>query len=102
MNISRQDYQEWKHHPVSKVYFEYLRKKRDFIKSSALEQWVAGSDQFASCNQTVRGQIIELDEVVELPFEAIEEFFKEEEVNATEDSFHQEGGVHPGSVEREK
>lgn len=84
MNISRQEFQEWKHHPVSKVFFEYLREKQKFVKESALEQWVNGSEAFASCNQTVRGQIIELNEVIELPFEAIEEFYKEKEADGTE------------------
>ncbi|MDE2099598.1 MAG: hypothetical protein KGL39_20265 [Patescibacteria group bacterium] len=81
--IPKEQYQEWRHHPVSKVFLQFLRDKQEFLKAAALEQWVGGSDSFVSCNQTVRGQIIELGEIAELPFEAIEEFYKEKE-DATE------------------
>jgi len=87
MEIKRDDYQRWRHDPVSKFFLKYLTDKREEMKAFALESWVNGSQSFSDCNQTIRGQIIELQEIAELPFEAIQEFYKEtEESNAAEDS----------------
>jgi hypothetical protein len=51
------------------------------MKFMALEGWISGSKSFAS--DTVRGQIIELNEIIELPFEALVEFYRKEEDEAT-------------------
>lgn len=90
MNISREEYQEWRHHPVSKIFLQFLLDKQAFLKAASLDQWLGGADSFASCNQTIRGQIIELGEIAELPFEAIDEFYKEKENNAAEGIIYQE------------
>jgi len=77
--ISKEDYQGWKHDQVSKVVLKFLADKQEYLKQAALESWVAGSKSFADCNSTVRGQIIELDEIINLPFDAITEFYRKEE-----------------------
>lgn len=81
MNITKEDYQQWRHDPVSKVFLRFLEDKREFLKAAALEHWVNGNKSFAEMNDTVRGQIVELDEIANLPFEAIDEFYKEKEEN---------------------
>lgn len=83
--ISKEEYQEWRHHPASKVFLQFLRDKQEFMKAAMLEQWIGASDAFAQNNQTVRGQIVELGEIIDLPYEAIEEFYKEKENDAAED-----------------
>jgi hypothetical protein len=85
--ISKEQFGLWKHEPVTKWFFDYLINKRAFLRSAALENWVAGSQSFGDMNQTVRGQIIELEEITDLPFEAIEEFYKERETNEAETTF---------------
>ena len=82
--MTREDYNSWRHELVTRSVLQFLRDKQEYIKHTALESWVMGSDQFASINQTVRGQIIELQEMIDLPFEAIEAFYKEKEENGTE------------------
>ena len=79
--ISREEYQEWRHHPVSKVFLQFLKDKQEFLKAAALDQWVNGSESFANCNSTIRGQVIELGEIAELPFEAMDAFYKEKAEN---------------------
>lgn len=81
--ISKSEYQEWRHHPATKDFLQFIRDKRDFLKAAALDQWVNGVESFANCNQTVRGQIIELDELAELPFEAISEFYRKDDDTET-------------------
>jgi len=77
--ISKEDYQGWKHDQVSKIVLKFLADKQEYLKQAALESWVAGSKSFAECSDTVRGQIIELDEMINLPFEAMTEFYRKEE-----------------------
>lgn len=77
--ISKEDYQAWRHHEVSKVLLRFLSDKQAYLKDAALQSWIDGSKSFADCNQTVRGQIIELSEMIELPFEALVEFYRKEE-----------------------
>lgn len=79
--ISKEDYQGWKHDQVSKVVLKFLADKQEYLKQAALASWVDGSQSFADCNQTIRGQIIELQEIIELPFEAMCEFYRKEEDN---------------------
>lgn len=78
MDISKADFQLWRHHPVSKVFLKYLADKRAFVERAAIDQWVAGSLSLVA-DQTIRGQIIELYEIENLPFEAIDNFYRSEE-----------------------
>lgn len=87
--ISKEEYQEWRHHPASKVFLQFLRDKQEFMKAAMIEQWISASEAFAQNNQTVRGQIVELGEIAELPYEAIEEFYKEKETDAAENPVDQ-------------
>jgi hypothetical protein len=84
--ISKEDYQGWKHDQVSKVVLKFLSDKQEYLKQAALESWVAGSKSFAECSDTVRGQIIELDEMINLPFDAMVEFYKKEEDASNRDA----------------
>ena len=74
--ISKEQFGLWKHEPVTKWFFDYLINKRAFLRSAALEMWLADPKSLA---ETVRGQIIELEEICELSFEAIEAFYQERE-----------------------
>lgn len=90
--ISKEQFGLWKHEPVTRWFLDYLINKRAFLKSAALENWLAGSKSFGDINQTVRGQIIELEEICDLPFEAIEAFYKErDEIHEAETSISSQG-----------
>lgn len=74
--ITKEQFGLWKHEPVTKWFFDYLINKRAFLRATALELWLADPSKLT---ETVRGQIIELEEITDLPFEAIEQFYKERE-----------------------
>lgn len=76
--ISKEQFGLWKHEPVTRWFFEFLKSKQEFLKSAALEQWLSNS----SWPETVRGQIIELTETVDLQYEAIVQFYEEMDANA--------------------
>jgi hypothetical protein len=80
--MTKEQFGLWKHEPVTKWFFDYLINKRAFLKSAALDMWL---NDPKSLSETVRGQIIELDETIELPWEAIEAFYNErQEIDGTE------------------
>jgi hypothetical protein len=74
--MTKEQFNLWKHEPVTKWFFNYLINKRAFLKSAALEMWLNDPKVL---NETLRGQIIELEEIADLPWDAIESFYKERE-----------------------
>ena len=79
--LTKEQFGLWKHEPVTQWFFDYLINKQAFLKSAALEMWLSDPK---SLSETVRGQIIELEEMIELPYDAIEAFYQErKEDNAT-------------------
>lgn len=79
--ISAQDYGLWRQHPVSKLLLQFLRDKRAFLSRLAMEQWLDGS----ALSETVRGQIIEMQELENLDFASVLAFYQEQEAgNGTE------------------
>jgi len=76
--ISKEQYGLWKHEPVTSVFLKYLADKQAFLKKTAQEMWLDGQEP----SQAIRGQIIELQELIDLPFEAITALYEEE--NGTE------------------
>ena len=86
MNISREEFQEWKHHPVSKIVLQYIRDFKERAKLESLESWLNGDKSFADLSDGVRAQINILDEVENLQFEAIEEFYQEKEQDIAAES----------------
>ena len=78
--ITKEQFNLWKHEPVTRWFFAFLKDKQDFLKSAALEQWLNSS----SWPETVRGQIIELSEIAETSHEAIQSFYTREDESRTE------------------
>lgn len=75
MTITKEQFGLWKHEPVTKWFFEFLRAKQEFLKSAALDEWLNARPW----PETVRGQIIELQQILELPHEAIEAFYRKDD-----------------------
>ena len=73
--ITKEQYGLWKHEPVTAVVLKYLRDKQEFLKKTAQDMWLDGTVP----PEALRGQIIELQEMIDLPWEAIEAFYQEEE-----------------------
>jgi len=80
VNISKEQFNLWKHDPVSKVFLAFLKDKREFLITRVSEMWVDG----AEVPPAIRGQVIELGEIASLEFEAIEAFYKPEEEDVAE------------------
>ena len=77
MEITKEEYQSWRHHPVTKVFLQYVRDFREQATQGALNDWLSGGRSFAEVSDVVRGQIHLLRDIEELEFASIEEFYKE-------------------------
>ena len=74
MTISKEEFQGWLDHPVTKEYMEYLRKERESFK----EAWAEGSFRVES-NPTLTHQMTQtaldkcraLEEVLSLKYEDV-------------------------------
>lgn len=76
--VNKEQFNLWKHDPVTKLFLMFLADKRKHLIDFATEQWVAGSETFSQMNQTVRGQVVELGEIADIEFGMIEAFYNEE------------------------
>lgn len=73
--ISKEQFGLWKHEPVTKWFFEYLKAKNQFMKSTAMDEWLSGRPW----PEAIRGQIIELEEIANIERAAILAFYGIEE-----------------------
>jgi hypothetical protein len=80
--IAEADFQSWKHHPVSKVYLQFLTDYRAMLLRDLLGRWEAG-ELTIETEKEIRGRTITLAELVELQFPSIQKFYQEEENEAT-------------------
>jgi hypothetical protein len=81
--ISVEDYNLWRHHPVSKIFLKYLSDYADALEREGLERWRAGTIRLVD-EQEMRGRVLTIREMSELQFEAISVFYGGERAeNAT-------------------
>lgn len=74
VGITKSDYQEWKHHPVSKVVLQYLADYRAMLLKEHLAEWEAGKlDEVRDLE--MRGRVMTLAELADLDFSSIEHFY---------------------------
>lgn len=82
--MTREQYNEWRNHPATLFFRQFLKDRRDDLIHSSTEAWLNGSPVFERENQVDRGRIAELYLIESVPFEAIEAFYQEKEENAAE------------------
>ena len=80
--IPREQYNEWRNHPATLFYRQFLKDRREALIREASEQWLNGSGVFDKENQVMRGAITELFRVEDIAFEVIEAFYQEQEDEA--------------------
>lgn len=83
--MNKDQYNEWRNHPATLFFRQFLKDRRAALITAATESWLNGSVAFEKENQFYRGQIDELFAVENVPFEAIEAFYQERE-NGAQDS----------------
>lgn len=81
--VTRQDYNNWKHHPVTKVFREFLNDYRGAVKARMIEQWEAGALKLTE-EQEARGRLMAIREIIDLEFEHIAGMYGLEEGTSNE------------------
>lgn len=71
-DIAEQDFNAWKHHPVTKLFLRYTKDKREFIEKTAIQTWKTTG---GIINETMRGQVIELEEIESIDFIVLQMFY---------------------------
>lgn len=83
--ISEQEYQLWRHHPVTELFRRYLSDQRAHLLAVAQQQWLDNAEIVDA--QTLRGQILTLGDIADLPFASLYAAYQEE---GTEDELQRE------------
>lgn len=81
--VTEQDFKLWKHHPVSKVVWQYCADYRDALVKQHLAEWMAGKNEEAR-DLEMRGRIAQLDDVAGLAFDSIATFYPQPEQEETD------------------
>jgi hypothetical protein len=75
--ISEQDYQLWRHHPVSKVVLQYLSDYREALRQVAMERWESGALQLID-EKELRGRVLAVGDMIDLSHESMRSFYEGE------------------------
>jgi hypothetical protein len=86
--ITKEQYAEWRHHPATKFFLQFLEDRKQQLTEFGMECWIKGNASFDAEGPVIRGRILELLEVETLTHEAIVNFYKEKDsgTEITEDS----------------
>lgn len=72
--ISEADFNSWKHHPVTKVFKDYLLHFAESLEQGHLHRWKSGAMEQGKEDECV-GRVLTLNEMVLLEFQDIVEFY---------------------------
>jgi hypothetical protein len=77
--VTKEQYNEWRNHPATLFFRKFIHDRRESLIRQATELWLNAPDVFEKEQHEDRGRIAELFLVEDVPFEAIEAFYKEQE-----------------------
>lgn len=77
-DITESEYQSWRHHPVTKLFLQYLGDYRESLIKEAVARWENGNLVLADEHE-MRGRANTLREAVALQWHDIENFYGEED-----------------------
>lgn len=76
--ITEADFNSWKHHPVTKAFRQYLLHFAESLEQGHLHRWKSGAMEQGKEDEAV-GRVLILNEMAELEFHDIVEFYPETE-----------------------
>ena len=84
LEIPAQDWQAWRHHPVSKVFLQYLRDKRVADEHEIVGRWL-GSTLLLMHEQEAKGRNLAMREIENLRLDEVRTFYNLEPLALRED-----------------
>lgn len=83
--VTRRDYNNWKHHPVTKMFREYLSDYRGALTKRMVELWENGALKLTD-EQEARGRLMAIREIIDLEFGHIANMYGLEEGTSNDDA----------------
>lgn len=74
LGITTDEFNLWRHHPVSKIFFQYLSDWGVQLGKATLDDWISGA-LVLSEEQQRRGRLIAIAEIEALTQESIRHFY---------------------------
>lgn len=74
--ITRQQWNYWHSHPVTRLMREYLRDYAEQLGREAMERWLAGT-LVLSDEHAIRNRMVQIGEIEKLAFENVKGFYEE-------------------------
>lgn len=84
--ISKEQYGEWRNHPATLFFRQFLKDRRDALIHGATEAWLNDITSFEADSREARGRIRELFEVEDVAYEIIQSFYEEQNAAKIADS----------------
>lgn len=75
LEISKEQYAEWRNHPTTLFFRKFLKDRRAALINAATEAWLNNDSSFAP--DECRGHVRELFNVEDVPYETIIGFYQE-------------------------
>ena len=80
--ISKEQYGEWRNHPATLFFRQFLKDRARVLGEQAHQAWLNDGAAFEKDSQEARGRILELVGIEDVPFDVIEAFYEEQESGA--------------------
>ena len=81
--ITKEQYGEWKHHPATQFFLQFLADRKNDLTSYCMDGWLKSTGEFEAQGSVNKGRILELLDISELTHDMIVNFYKERD-SATE------------------
>ena len=92
--ITREQYGEWRNHPATQFFRQFLKDRADSLIQAGTEAWL--NNDVAFQKDESRGRIREALELEDLSYQTIANFYEEQ--NAGKNLEDSTRGVHPGNI----
>ena len=84
-DISKEDFNSFKHHPVMKYLRQYFKDYRQMLLNEVFSRWEAGAIEL-TLEKEVRGRVVQINEILDLEFEHIRNFYAENDTTSEPDT----------------
>lgn len=85
-DLTEQDYLDWKHHPVTRLFRRYLGDFRDALRRDHTLRWEGGASPSDAFEIEARGRVLTLGELVDLEFRHIADFYPSKQDQTADES----------------
>lgn len=75
--LIEQDFLDWRHHPMTKVYRRFLEDYREVLRRTHTERWEKNPEIDIAYEAEARGRVLTIGEMHDLEFDDLVAFYQE-------------------------